>query len=108
IAAAHSGDAYVYGAAGPSAFDCSGFTMYVFGQVGISLPHSAAAQASIATPVSSPQPGDLVFVHNGSGGSISHVAIYAGGGYWYEAANPSMGVDKHAAWSSNVSYGRIL
>ena len=41
--------------------------------------------------VSSPQPGDLVFVYNGGGGSVGHVAIYAGGGYWWEAANPSVG-----------------
>jgi peptidoglycan DL-endopeptidase CwlO len=47
-------------------------------------------------------------VHNGSGGSIGHVAIYAGGGYWYEASNPSQPVGKHPAWSSNVTFGRVL
>lgn len=103
-----SGAYYAYGGSGPSGFDCSGFTSYVFDKVGISLPHSSSAQASVATRVSSPQPGDLVFVYNGGGGSIGHVAIYAGGGYWWEAANPSTGVGKHRAWSSNVSYGRIL
>jgi cell wall-associated NlpC family hydrolase len=108
IAAAQSGDRYQYGANGPDAFDCSGFTQYVFSKVGISLPHSSGAQASMARSVSSPQPGDLVFVHNGGGGSIGHVAIYAGNGYWYEASNPSTGVGKHRAWSSNVSYGRVL
>ena len=108
IAAAQSGDSYVYGAAGPDSFDCSGFTQYVFGKVGISLPHSAAAQHAVATPVSTPAPGDLVFVYNGGGGSIGHVAIYAGNGYWYEASNPRTGVGKHRAWSSNVSYGRLL
>jgi cell wall-associated NlpC family hydrolase len=108
LAAAQSGDSYSYGAAGPDAFDCSGFTQYVFGQVGISLPHSAAGQSSVATPVSQPQPGDLVFVHNGGGGSIGHVAFYAGGGYWYEAANPGQTVGKHRAWSTNVTFGRVL
>ena len=108
IAAAQSGDSYSYGAAGPDSFDCSGFTQYVFGHVGISLPHSAAQQATIATPVSQPQPGDLVFVHNGGGGSIGHVAIYAGDGYWYEAANPNEPVGKHRAWSTNVTFGRVL
>jgi cell wall-associated NlpC family hydrolase len=108
IAAAQSGDSYAYGAAGPDSFDCSGFTQYVFGHVGISLPHSAAEQSSVATPVSQPQPGDLVFVHNGSGGSIGHVAIYAGDGYWYEASNPSQPVGKHRAWSTNVTFGRVL
>jgi cell wall-associated NlpC family hydrolase len=108
IAAAQSGDRYVHGGNGPDSFDCSGFTQYVFGKVGISLPHSSGAQRSMARRVSSPQPGDLVFVHNGGGGSVSHVAIYAGNGYWYEASNPSTGVGKHRAWSSNVSYGRVL
>jgi cell wall-associated NlpC family hydrolase len=108
IAAAQTGDSYSYGAAGPDSFDCSGFTQYVFGKVGISLPHSAAAQSTVATPVSQPQPGDLVFVHNGGGGSISHVAIYAGGGYWYEASRPGRPVGKDAAWSTNVTFGRVL
>jgi peptidoglycan DL-endopeptidase CwlO len=108
IAAAQSGGSYSYGAAGPDSFDCSGFTQYVFSHVGISLPHSAAQQSSVATPVSQPQPGDLVFVHNGSGGTIGHVAIYAGGGYWYEASNPSQPVGKHRAWSTNVTFGRVL
>lgn len=108
IAAAQSGDRYAYGGNGPDSFDCSGFTQYVFGKVGISLPHSSGAQRSMARRVSSPQPGDLVFVHNGGGGSVSHVAIYAGNGYWYEASNPSRPVGKHRAWTSNVSYGRVL
>lgn len=108
VAAAQSGDSYSYGAAGPDSFDCSGFTQYVFGLIGIALPHSAAGQSSLATPVSRPQPGDLVFVHNGGGGSISHVAIYAGGGYWYEASNPGQRVGKHPAWSTSVSFGRVL
>jgi peptidoglycan DL-endopeptidase CwlO len=108
IAAAQQGDRYQYGGNGPDSFDCSGFTQYVFGKVGISLPHSSSAQAGVARRVSSPQPGDLVFVYNGGGGSIGHVAIYAGNGYWYEASNPSRPVGKNRAWSSNVSYGRVL
>ena len=107
-AEAASGAYYVHGGAGPNAFDCSGFTMYVFSKMGISLPHSSSAQRSMVQSVSSPQPGDLVFVYNGGGGSVGHVAIYAGGGYWWEASNPSTGVGKHRAWTSNVSYGRIL
>jgi cell wall-associated NlpC family hydrolase len=107
-AAAASGAYYVHGGDGPKAFDCSGFTQFVFAQVGVSLPHSSSAQRGVATPVSNPAPGDLVFVYNGGGGSIGHVAIYAGNGYWYEASNPRTGVGKHRAWSSNVSYGRVL
>lgn len=106
--AAASGAYYVHGGAGPNGFDCSGFVMYVMGQMGISLPHSSSAQRSMVQSVSSPQPGDLVFVYNGGGGSVGHVAIYAGGGYWWEAANPSAGVGLHRAWTTNVSYGRVL
>jgi cell wall-associated NlpC family hydrolase len=105
---AASGAYYAHGGAGPNGFDCSGFVMYVFSKVGISLPHSAAADRSMVQSVSSPQPGDLVFVYNGGGGSIGHVAIYAGDGYWWEAANPEVGVGLHRAWTTNVSYGRIV
>ena len=107
-AAAASGAYYAHGGDGPTGFDCSGFTMYVFSKMGISLPHSSSAQRSVVQSVSTPQPGDLVFVYHGGGGSIGHVAIYAGGGYWWEAANPEVGVGKHRAWSTNVSYGRVL
>jgi peptidoglycan DL-endopeptidase CwlO len=106
--AAASGAYYAHGGAGPNGFDCSGFTMYVFSKMGISLPHSSSAQRSMVQSVSSPQPGDLVFVYNGGGGSVGHVAIYAGGGYWWEAANESVGVGYHRAWTTNVSYGRVL
>jgi cell wall-associated NlpC family hydrolase len=105
---AASGAYYTHGGAGPNGFDCSGFTMYVFSKMGISLPHSAASQSAMVQHVSNPQPGDLVFVYNGGGGSVGHVAIYAGGGYWWEAANPSAGVGYHRAWTTNVSYGRVL
>jgi cell wall-associated NlpC family hydrolase len=105
---AASGAYYTHGGAGPTGFDCSGFTMYVFSKMGISLPHSAASQSAMVQHVSSPQPGDLVFVYNGGGGSVGHVAIYAGGGYWWEAANESVGVGYHRAWTTNVSYGRVL
>lgn len=110
IAAAQQGDSYVHGGDGPDTFDCSGFTMYVFGKLGISLPHSAAAQRGVATRISAAEvrPGDLVFVYNGGGGSVGHVAVYGGPGVWYEAANPRSAVGRRAAWSSNVSYGRVL
>jgi cell wall-associated NlpC family hydrolase len=107
-AQAASGAYYAHGGSGPTAFDCSGFTSYVFSKVGVSLPHSSSAQRGVVQSVSDPQPGDLVFVYNGGGGSIGHVAIYAGGGMWWEASNPSTGVGKHYAWSSAVSYGRVL
>lgn len=78
IAAQYLGVPYVWGGASPSGFDCSGLTMYVYAQVGIYLPHSAAAQYNSGTPVSASEmaPGDLVFF----GSPISHVGIYVGGG----------------------------
>jgi cell wall-associated NlpC family hydrolase len=75
----HAGAPYSYGAAGPNRFDCSGFTMYVFGRFGISLPHSSAQQAAVTRHVPDDQkrPGDLIFTYHG--GTIGHVGIYAGG-----------------------------
>jgi cell wall-associated NlpC family hydrolase len=110
IAAAQQGDRYRHGGDGPDTFDCSGFTQYVFGKVGISLPHSSAAQRAVARRISADEvrPGDLVFVYNGGGGRVGHVAIYGGRGLWYEASNPGRPVGANRPWSSNVSYGRVL
>jgi cell wall-associated NlpC family hydrolase/outer membrane murein-binding lipoprotein Lpp len=90
FAMAQVGDAYVYGAAGPSSWDCSGLTMVAWGQAGVSLPHSAASQQGYGTPVSSSdlQPGDLVFYYH----PVSHVGIYIGNGKIVNAENPSVGV----------------
>ena len=84
------GDAYVWGAMGPNAFDCSGLTMMAYGQAGVGLPHSSRAQYSSGTRVakSDLQPGDLVFYYN----PISHVGIYLGNGLIVHAANPGAGV----------------
>jgi cell wall-associated NlpC family hydrolase len=89
-ALAQVGDAYVYGAMGPDAFDCSGLTMMAWAQAGVSLPHSSSAQMSSGTPVSSSalSPGDLVFYYS----PVSHVGIYVGNGMVAHAANPSTGV----------------
>lgn len=71
---------YRYGGGTTAGFDCSGYTSYVFRQVGRSLPRTAAGQYSATSRVSrsQAQPGDLVFFSNGGG--ISHVGIYLGGG----------------------------
>jgi len=78
FALAQLGDPYVYGAAGPDAWDCSGLTMGAWGAAGVSLPHSSSMQYNSGTHVaiSDLQPGDLVFFYS----PISHVAIYLGGG----------------------------
>ena len=89
-ALAQVGDSYVYGAAGPSAFDCSGLTMMSWAQAGVGLPHSSSAQFGSGVHVSSGdlQPGDLVFYYS----PISHVGIYIGNGLIVHAANPGVGV----------------
>ncbi len=81
IAMQYLGVPYVWGGASPSGFDCSGLVMYVYAQLGISLPHGATAQYAAGTPIdySELQPGDLVFFGSG-GGYMSHVGIYIGGG----------------------------
>ena len=72
------GAPYVWGAAGPSAFDCSGLIVWAYKQLGVSLPHSSATLSTMGTPVSKAalQPGDLVFFYS----PVSHVGIYAGNG----------------------------
>ena len=89
-ALAQVGDAYVYGAAGPSAFDCSGLMMMAWAQAGVGLPHSSSAQMGSGTPVSQSalQPGDLVFYYS----PVSHVGMYIGNGMIVHAANPGSGV----------------
>jgi cell wall-associated NlpC family hydrolase len=82
IAMSYLGVPYVWGGASPSGFDCSGFVMYVYGQVGVSLPHNAAAQYGYGSPVSRSElaPGDLVFFDG-----LGHVGIYIGGGQFVHA-----------------------
>jgi peptidoglycan DL-endopeptidase CwlO len=89
-ALAQVGDAYVWGAAGPNAFDCSGLTMASWAQAGVGLPHSSSAQRGYGVPVSSDnlQPGDLVFYYS----PVSHVGMYIGNGMIVHAANPGEGV----------------
>jgi cell wall-associated NlpC family hydrolase len=89
-AMAQVGDAYVYGAMGENAFDCSGLTMRAWAQAGVSLPHSSSAQFGSGPRIAASdlQPGDLVFYYS----PISHVGIYIGNGLIVDAANPGTGV----------------
>lgn len=104
-AARHSGAPYVYGASGPGAFDCSGFTRYVFAKMGISLAHSSYSQYSETRhiPQSQALPGDIVFLNG-----LGHVGIYAGHGMMYDAPSPGGRVSLRPIYSSAYSVGRVL
>lgn len=92
IAKSKLGSPYVYGSTGPSSFDCSGYTSYVFRQIGISLPRVASSQAYGAKKVakSNLQKGDLVFFN--TFGGISHVGIYMENGNFIHASSYGRGV----------------
>ena len=103
------GKPYRYGAAGPRSFDCSGFTMYVFRHaIGKHLPRTAASQYHAVRHISrrSLRPGDLVFASYG--GSISHVGIYAGHGYMWDAPHSGTVVHKRKMYSAHWVYGRVI
>jgi cell wall-associated NlpC family hydrolase len=89
-ARAEIGKPYVYGAAGPDSFDCSGLTMWAWAHGGVSLPHSSQSQYASTTHVSTSalQPGDLLFYYS----DIHHVAIYSGGGMMIEAPHTGASV----------------
>jgi cell wall-associated NlpC family hydrolase len=82
IAARYLGVPYVWGGASPGGFDCSGLVMYVYAQLGVSLPHYTVSQWNSTTPIptSDLAPGDLVFFDG-----LSHVGIYIGNGQFIHA-----------------------
>ncbi|APP11246.1 peptidase M23 [Lactiplantibacillus plantarum subsp. plantarum] len=99
---------YVYGAEGPSAFDCSGLVEYTLKKLGISFPRTSGEQYKASKHVSDPKPGDLVFF--GPGGS-DHVGVYTGNGEFYSAENEKdgMGISKvhGGGYGSFAGYGRV-
>jgi cell wall-associated NlpC family hydrolase len=105
IAASKRGTPYVYGASGPRAFDCSGFTRWVFARVGRQLPRTADAQSHAVRHVraSDRRPGDLVFFGSGH---VYHVGIYAGGDSIWHSPRPGHSVHRERLWTHAVSYGR--
>lgn len=102
IAQQYVGYGYTLPGNPPSTFDCSSFTWWVYKQAGINIPMTVAGQKAAVTPVSNPQPGDLVFTNQ-----FYHVGIYAGNGMVIEALNASSGVTYGAPVYGGVWYGRI-
>ena len=94
------GNPYVWGGTSlTKGADCSGFTMQVMKQFGVSLPHYSGAQAKMGKPVKSSEmrPGDLIFYAN-SGGTVNHVAMYIGNGQIVHAASRKSGI-KISTWN---------
>ena len=101
IAMRYLGIPYVWGGTTPAGFDCSGFTSYVYAQVGIDLPRTSAGQryAGPAVAWTDAQPGDLIW-------TPGHIAIYAGDGMQIEAPVPGKNIRYTSIWQSNPTFIR--
>lgn len=115
VAREQLGGSYVSGGDAPSeGFDCSGLTSYAWSQAGYSLPRRAIDQYQATTRVAKAdlQAGDLVFYSSGgTGGTVSHVAIYVGNGKIVQARKPGVRISEDSLatfWTGNlVGYGRV-
>lgn len=102
---------YAAGGSTPGAsFDCSGLTSWAWAQADVTIPRTAAGQHAAATPITKAElrAGDLVFF--GSGGTVSHVAIFVGDGRIVHARKPGTLVEYQSVdwWASNrIGYGRV-
>lgn len=105
VAKSKKGKPYRWGASGPKAFDCSGYTRWVYKKVGVKLPHSSKAQVAKTKRIKKPRKGDLVFFH--SGGRVYHVGIYAGKGKIWHAPNSGGKVRLQKIWTKSVFYGDV-
>ena len=103
IAASLGGIYYIYGGTTTAGFDCSGYTQYVFAQVGITIPRTSEEQQAAATPVSNPQPGDLVFF----GYPAGHVGIYAGNGMMWASPHTGAAISLQSVYDASATYGRF-
>jgi cell wall-associated NlpC family hydrolase len=109
IAMRYLGVPYVWGGASPRGFDCSGFTMYVYAQIGISLPHYTGSQYAMGVPVarSDLQPGDLVFFDG-----LGHEGLYIGGNQFIHAPHTGdvVKISSISGWYASMYVGarRIL
>jgi cell wall-associated NlpC family hydrolase len=102
IAMRYVGVPYVYGGTTPNGFDCSGFTAYVYAQLGKHLPHSSGAQRGAGHAVSykDAKPGDLI-------STPGHVAIYLGNGKQIDAPRPGKTIQVRNVWQSNPTFIRV-
>ena len=107
IAAQELGTPYRYGGMSPYGFDCSGLVAYVYGKLGVRLPHNAAAQYGYGRPVDRGhlRPGDLVFFHG-----LGHVGLYIGRGRIIHApqSGERVEIQSLAARSGSVEGARRL
>lgn len=102
IAARYVGVPYLSGGSTPEGFDCSGFTSYVYAQVGITLPRTSSAQRGAGTVVSraDAQPGDLIW-------SPGHISIYAGDNMQVDAPRPGKTIQIREIWQTNPTFIRV-
>lgn len=110
VAARYKGRPYKWAAAGPRAFDCSGYTLFVVRKaLGVSLPHYTVAQKNSRhvkkVKAKDRSIGDLVFYHRG--GTIGHVGIYAGNGKMWDSPRTGYRVGKRPLHSGKLTYGRV-
>ena len=102
------GCSYVYAAAGPNSFDCSGLTMYVYKHFGYNLSHSSKVQATQGVKVTGDlQPGDILVFSN-DGKQVGHVGLYIGNDKFIHASDYSTGViisNLHDSWNINKYWG---
>lgn len=105
-ALAQRGTPYVWGGAAPGGFDCSGLVQWIYKQVGITLPRTAAAQSTAGHPVSlnELQPGDLLFFYK----PVDHVVIYVGDGKIAEASQPGQPVHVRAMYTNGFVGARRI
>ena len=102
MAARYVGVPYRSGGTSPKGFDCSGFTQYVFGKLGISLPRTTSGQKNAGTVVSrkDAKPGDIIW-------SPGHVGIYAGDNMQIDAPRPGKTIQFRSIWQSSPVFIRI-
>ncbi|HUX70360.1 MAG TPA: C40 family peptidase, partial [Cellulomonadaceae bacterium] len=103
IAARYVGVPYRWGGSTPAGFDCSGFTQYVFAQLGIHLPRTSESQRYVGTVVArtDARPGDLIWTPD-------HVALYAGGNLQIDEPRTGGSAQFRSIWQSNPVFIRVV